>query len=57
MLGFYPPDSAERVGFDLAKIAIYYLAGWLIFRGFVPKSDSRDDANRGPKRGSHLHTV
>jgi hypothetical protein len=36
LLGFYPLDSGERVGFDLAKAAIYWLAGWLIYRGFKP---------------------
>jgi len=35
-LGFYPLDSGQRVGWDLACLAIYWLAGWLIYRGFKP---------------------
>jgi len=33
----YPPNSGERVGFDLAKLAIYWLSAWLIYRGLKPK--------------------
>jgi hypothetical protein len=35
-LGFYVPDSAQRLGFDVAKVLIYALSGWLIYRGFKP---------------------
>jgi hypothetical protein len=35
-LGFYPPNSGERVGADLAHAAFFWLAGWLIYRGFRP---------------------
>lgn len=36
MLGLYVPNSAERFGYDLAKLAFYLLGAWLIFRGFKP---------------------
>jgi hypothetical protein len=36
VLGFYLPNSAERIGFDVAKVLLYVLSGWLIYRGFRP---------------------
>ena len=37
VLGLYPLDSAQRIGYDFAKAAIYCLGGWLIYRGIRPK--------------------
>jgi len=48
VLGFYFPRSATLVGYDIAKIAIYALSGWLIYHGFKPKPPA--SANDG---GSH----
>lgn len=36
-LALYPPASAERIGFDVAKLAVAALALWLIYRGIRPK--------------------
>ncbi len=36
-LGFYAPTNGQAVGFDLAKLAIYALAVWAIYRGIRPK--------------------
>lgn len=36
--GFYYPDSAELLGHDIAKLAIYGLCAWLIYRGIKPKA-------------------
>ena len=33
-LGFYPLDSAERLGFDIAKGAIDVVAFFIVYRGF-----------------------
>lgn len=43
VLGFYPPDSSQRIGFDIAKLAIAALALWMIARGFglVPRARDR----------------
>jgi len=35
-LGFYTPDSAQRIGFDVAKVAIDVACAWIIYRGFRP---------------------
>ena len=35
-LGFYPPNNGERIGFDIAKLAIAALALWFIYRGVFP---------------------
>ena len=37
VLGLYPPDTAERVGFDLGKLALDALALWAIYRGIRPR--------------------
>lgn len=37
VLGLYMPDNAQRVGFDLSKLAIDALAIWAIYRGIRPK--------------------
>jgi hypothetical protein len=33
VLGLYPPNSGERIGYDLAKLAIGGLALWIMYRG------------------------
>jgi hypothetical protein len=35
-LGLLPPTTPGRLGFDIAKVLIYWLCGWLIYRGFKP---------------------
>jgi hypothetical protein len=37
LLGFYPPATAEMIGFDISKIAIAALALWFIYRGIRPR--------------------
>ena len=37
VLGLYLPNSANRFGFDLAKVAIDALGLWAIYRGIRPK--------------------
>jgi hypothetical protein len=50
-LGFYPPDGAGHIGFDIAKIAFYYLAGWLIYRGYRGFRPVAKPAPEGPCKG------
>lgn len=38
-LGFLPPDSPGRIGWDIAKLLLYWLAGWLIYRAVWPKPE------------------
>jgi hypothetical protein len=37
VLGFYPPDNAQRLGYNLSKVLIAALALWIIYRGIRPK--------------------
>jgi len=37
VLGFYPPISAQMIGYDLTHLAVIALAGWMIYRGIWPK--------------------
>ena len=34
IFGFYPLNSAQRIGFDLAKAGIDYIACWFVYRSF-----------------------
>lgn len=36
ILGFYAPVTLGKIGFDIAKLLIYWLSGWLIYRGLKP---------------------
>jgi hypothetical protein len=33
---FLPPTTAGKAGWDLAKVLIYCLSGWLVYRGIRP---------------------
>ena len=39
ILGFYPPDSAQRIGFDVGKLLWFWLAAWLIRRGLKERAN------------------
>ena len=36
-LGLYPPNTAERIGYDLGKLALDAAALWVIYRGIRPR--------------------
>ena len=40
-LGFYPPTTPERIGFDIAKVLLYFPCGWLFYTAFKPTTKQR----------------
>ena len=36
-LGLYPPNTAQRIGYDLGRLAIDAVALWAIYKGIRPR--------------------
>lgn len=51
-LGFLAPADAASVGFDTAKVLIYFGCGYLIYRGFKPATNRPDRPGKEHNSGS-----